>query len=544
MFSSILNAITSRVNARFIMILFFPSLIFWGGLAAIFGTDTGLTVLLGQWRALDTGIQWLLIVIALAWVTFFAFLLSNQLVWLTKQFEGYWDWIPKLGEWMMNKRKEYYKQVLKNIDLKKDYEQIYYKYPFPNEPEELMPTRFGNIMKNAERYSWQRYDLEAVLLWPHIFSIMDETQLQPINNARSSLDFMVIISSLSALFAFISGAFLLIVEGPCWLFFICFLGGLMVAWMAHASALEAAINYGQLIKSTFDLYKGKLWGQLGYKKPGSLEEERKSWRRLYELIYKGEVGQSEPGEIDPLKYTAVIDAGGGTVQIKKETEKTDNKYDGNQDNSDDQTENKKEPKDVPDKQKRLLNFTIFVIATLGSLWLFDSNTTTQRIYVPAHDLPAYHLIQEGDLTDIDILKADLHPKGLTEKDALINRYTVEAIAAEKTIIPSQIISPPTLDLVTDTVAVAISTTSAMTYNGKLSPGMVVSIWSVPLGDSQEGAKAGILLPRVLVLDVMQTEGKDDSIDQAYIVVLAVPSASQEEILRTDIAGTLALSLVP
>lgn len=290
MFSNVLNEITSRLNNRLILTLFFPSLIFWGGLLTIYATVTGLTALLTQWIAQESGIQWLQIIIFLAWATFFAYLLSNQLVWLTKQFEGYWDWLPILGKWLKKIRIEYYQKVLRKIYDQDDYERIYFTFPFPNEPNEVMPTRFGNIIKNSELYSYHRYDMDAVLLWPRIFAVLPETYVKTIDDAKGSLDFMLIVSCLSALFAFITGIYLIIVQGAWWLFLLCFLGGMTIAWLAYESALEAAITYGQLIKSTFDLYKGELWKQLGYEQPKSLDEERDSWRSLYELIYKGEAG--------------------------------------------------------------------------------------------------------------------------------------------------------------------------------------------------------------------------------------------------------------
>jgi hypothetical protein len=292
MFTNVLNEITSRLDARFILTRFFPSLVFWGGLAIIYATDTGLDPLLAQWQAQDAAIQWTQIIIALAWVTFFAYLLSNQLVWLTKQFEGYWDWIPLIGKWLKKTRKKHYQEVLGSIDLKVDYERIYYAFPFPDEPEEVMPTRLGNIMKNAERYSYQRYDMDAVLLWPRLYAVLPDNFLKTIDEAKASLDFMLVVSGLSALSAFITGVYLLI-QGTWWLFLLCFFGGLLVAWLAYKSALEAAITYGQLIKSAFDLYKGELWKQLGYQQSKSLAEERLSWRSLYELVYKGETSDTE-----------------------------------------------------------------------------------------------------------------------------------------------------------------------------------------------------------------------------------------------------------
>lgn len=293
MFTNVLNEVTGRLDSRFILTLFFPSLLFWGGLTAVYAADKGLVTLITQWRAQDAGVQLIQIIIALAWVTFFAYLLSNQLVWLTKQFEGYWDWIPLIGKRLMETRRKHYQRVLAGIDPTTNFERIYYAFPFPDEPEEVMPTRLGNILKNSERYSYQRYDMDAVLLWPRLYAVLPESFVKSLGGAKASLDFMLVMSSLSVLFALIAGIYLLVAQGMWWLFLLCFFGGLVLARLAYKSTLEAAINYGQLIKSAFDLYKGELRKQLGYEQPKSLVEERDFWRNLYELVYRGEAGNPE-----------------------------------------------------------------------------------------------------------------------------------------------------------------------------------------------------------------------------------------------------------
>lgn len=302
MFTNVLNEVTNRLDSRFILTLFFPSLLFWGSLAIIFANEQGLTSMLTQYRAQDSGVQLMQIIIALSWVIFFAYLLSNQLVWITKQFEGYWQWIPLIGKPLRAIRINHYQNVLAGIDPLVDFESIYYRFPFPDEPEEVMPTRLGNIMKNSERYSYQRYDVDSVLVWPRLYAVLPESFVKTLEGAKTSLDFMLVFSTLSILFGFAAGLFVLISQGDWWLFLLCFVGGFVVAWLAYRSALEAAITYGQLIKSAFDLYRGALIKQMGFKQPKSLEKERDFWKLHYELMYKG--GTDKP---DLLVYEGADD---------------------------------------------------------------------------------------------------------------------------------------------------------------------------------------------------------------------------------------------
>lgn len=303
MFANVLNQITGRLDSRFILTLFFPSLLFWGGLTAVYFAPTGLETAVTQWRVQNTDLQIIQIIMALAWVTFFAYLLGNQLVWLTKLFEGYWGWFPVLGSRLANRRRLHYQQELKWLSDNGQYEPIYYGFPFPDEPEEVMPTRLGNILKNAEQYSYKRYDIDAVLLWPRLYAVLPENFMKSFEGAKASLDFMLVVSGLSFLFAFITGIYLLIIQSAWWLFLLCFLGGLVLARLAYQSTLEAAITYGQLIKSAFDLYKGVLCKQLGYEQQKSLAEEREFWRNLYDLVHRGEAGNPEALRYSGAKET-------------------------------------------------------------------------------------------------------------------------------------------------------------------------------------------------------------------------------------------------
>ncbi|MCA9936795.1 MAG: hypothetical protein KC415_22825 [Anaerolineales bacterium] len=300
MFANVLNQITGKLDSRFILTLFFPSLIFWGGLTVVYFAHSGLETAVTTWRAQNADIQIIQIIMALAWVTFFAYLLGNQLTWLTKQFEGYWNWFPLLGKRLAKLRQKHYQRVLAWLDENGRYEAIYYGFPFPNEPEAVMPTRLGNILKNSEQYPFKRYDADAVLLWPRLYAVLPDGFSKTLEAAKASLDFMLVVSCLSGLFAFMSGIYLLAVQSVWWLFLLCFLGGLVVAWLAYNGALEAAITYGQLIKSAFDLYKDDLCKHLGYELPKSLVEERAFWGNVYDLIYRGEVAY--PGA---LRYAGI-----------------------------------------------------------------------------------------------------------------------------------------------------------------------------------------------------------------------------------------------
>jgi hypothetical protein len=149
-----------------------------------------------------------------------------------------------------------------------------------------MPTRLGNMLKNAELYPKDRYKIDAVLIWPRLYNLFPERFVQTIAGARSALDFMLVLSALGGAFALLSGCYLLIVGATWWLFLICFWGGLLFAWLAYQGALGSALLYAQQIKIGFDLYRNELLKQMRLPLPATPDEEETWWYEIGQFLYR------------------------------------------------------------------------------------------------------------------------------------------------------------------------------------------------------------------------------------------------------------------
>lgn len=165
------------------------------------------------------------------------------------------------------------------------YESIYFYYPKLSDARQVMPTRLGNILKNSELYPYYHYHIDAVLIWPRLYNLLPETFLQTIAQAKSSLDFDLVISALSGVFGLFSGGYLLIVKAPGWLFLLCFWGGLLVAYLAYESALSSALLYAQQIKAAYDLYRNELLKQMRLPLPQTYLEELEQWEAICRFLY-------------------------------------------------------------------------------------------------------------------------------------------------------------------------------------------------------------------------------------------------------------------
>ncbi len=120
-----------------------------------------------------------------------------------------------------------------------------------------------------------RYDIDAVLIWPRLYNLLPERIITSIADAHGDLDFMLVISSLMGVFAIFGTGSLLIIGAPIWLILVCLLGGLLVSWLAYKGSLGYAIIYAQQIKSTFDLYRNELLRQMHLPLPANPNGGRK-----------------------------------------------------------------------------------------------------------------------------------------------------------------------------------------------------------------------------------------------------------------------------
>lgn len=277
MFSSVLQEATGLVDRQFLKNLFFPSLIFWGLLIAIgVAGERNLSQVSAEWEAQATFVTLLQIIGFVAWVMFFSGVLSSQLTRILRFYEGYWTF--PFSSRLKAAGQKWHQAQLAAIaeDTDRDQERYLY-YPPKTRPHEVMPTRLGNILKNAELYPRMRYGIDAVLVWPRLYNVLPDRFVQLFLEARSGLDFMLVLTTLSGAFAVLSGLYLLIVGATWWLFLVCFLGGLLVARLAYQGALGSAVAYAEQIKVAFDLYRNELLKQMRLPLPSTPEEEKSQW---------------------------------------------------------------------------------------------------------------------------------------------------------------------------------------------------------------------------------------------------------------------------
>jgi hypothetical protein len=324
MFGSILSDFKSYVDPRYLISIFLPCLAFSTIFIALVAYSLNLEEIYDAWNALPIDIQAFIVVFYLSFIYLLSFILSASLGKIIRIYEGYWDErLPLVGKWK-DKRKLFYQNKLTNMgkgihninDLtaleikdhkteknisnhkgnllkyERDESEIfqvrYTDYPPFTRCESVMPTKFGNVIKSWELYPQLHYNMSTALLWPRLYPLLKETD--PITrlliDARVKMESMVAISVLGAVFA-LAGFLYFVLIKPFFIFFLLtFCGGLIIWWLAYYMSIESARVYGELVKSTFDVYRRILADALKLPPCLSLDEERKQWQMVNAFFYR------------------------------------------------------------------------------------------------------------------------------------------------------------------------------------------------------------------------------------------------------------------
>lgn len=149
---------------------------------------------------------------------------------------------------------------------------------YPHDPDWILPTAFGNRYRAIETYSQAVYGLDAIPVWGRLQAVIPAEFQEIINDARAQLDFAVNLK-----FAGIIGLALFIglAANFQWIASLWIPLALVAATVGgHILSFSALDQYGQIVKSAFDLYRGDLADRLGLELPRNPEAEQAMWNDI------------------------------------------------------------------------------------------------------------------------------------------------------------------------------------------------------------------------------------------------------------------------
>ncbi len=215
--------------------------------------------------------------------------------------EGYGTNNPlKLFSWMEKRR---YQKVLKEVEKlddefrecinsKKEFPpesrvrrntlMIQLAEEFPDKEEYLLPTPFGNVIRSFQIYPRYMYGLEAIDGWNRLLAVMPKDYLEFINTARARVDFWVNLGVVFMLLQieYIVLAFMTSTPLQWWIVLLF----IALGTLAPLRATSAAREWGDFVKSAFDVYRFKLLESLGINLPKDRDEEKVMWKKYSQAI--------------------------------------------------------------------------------------------------------------------------------------------------------------------------------------------------------------------------------------------------------------------
>jgi hypothetical protein len=212
---------------------------------------------------------------------------------------------------------------IESLRTKRDDVTVTYDQRYPPYESMILPTRLGNILRAAEIYPRTRWGIDPVPIWPRLIYAAStaekgESYLTKVDFSNDQCSFLLNSSLLSGVFAVIALVasiyqyFLLALKNlgyPKFLYFIPIdsqtevyiqraiiylvvtLLSLIVAWYFYNASLWNVSQYGNLIRSTFDLFRFNLLESLHLPFPqdNSDDDEVLLWRKVSELITVGKI---------------------------------------------------------------------------------------------------------------------------------------------------------------------------------------------------------------------------------------------------------------
>jgi hypothetical protein len=154
---------------------------------------------------------------------------------------------------------------------------------FPPDGDNCAPTILGNVMASLEAYPSQRYGIDAVYMWPRLLPVLNEEKYAVfVEREKEGFDFFLNLSVLSGFLAVECALLRLLWEWPP-LTLIALLSG-CIAFAFYQAAVRCARNWGEAIKTAFDLYRYPLAERLALKPFESAGDELKHWWGLSRFI--------------------------------------------------------------------------------------------------------------------------------------------------------------------------------------------------------------------------------------------------------------------
>ena len=290
MLPKFLESLGENISKEWLSKVLLPAMVFWLGGALALGSKFGWASVQPLIGKDPTNFPLTELISGLLIIATSATIVQRIELNVLRLLEGYWHpWLNLVRRWRVRSQEVHFsKGKQRRQELLDRYDSLtpeeldefvrldWQRKQTPKQSNPLMPTRLGNILRAAERRPLEKYELEVVVCFPRLWLLLPNEVKAELTEARAQLNAMVRV----------------------WIWSVLFLGwgvwawwaipvGVISAWLAYDWMLDAAVIYGDLLESTFDLYRTLLYKSLRWKLPKNPTEERKLGKGLTDYLWRG-----------------------------------------------------------------------------------------------------------------------------------------------------------------------------------------------------------------------------------------------------------------
>jgi hypothetical protein len=195
--------------------------------------------------------------------------------------EGYWGTSVPARKARAARIRRYRQRVMALADKEPDDDEASRLLDlYPHDPERIMPTRLGNVLRRYESLAGRQYELNALVVLPHMALAAQPEDVRYLDDQRTQLDLAVRMCFTAMLATVVSAAILW--RDDQWFLLAVIPGG--VAYLSYLGAVVSAREYGVAMEVLIDMNRFAFYERLHLPMPSNVTGERDTNKQLMRLL--------------------------------------------------------------------------------------------------------------------------------------------------------------------------------------------------------------------------------------------------------------------
>lgn len=285
MIDEFVQHITGLFPRRFVFNALLPTVVFGSASAAVaIVSFSSFSAASTKWSSLDLASQALVVLAYLAVMWFVSAAVASQWRGIVRLYEGYplkriFKGRAPGRRWHEVRMEELDEETGQGV-------RRYYRYPQGEDERNLMPTRLGNVLLAAESYPRDRYRIDPIIFWPRLYPLLPEQVQREHEEYIINYEFPLVVSFEAALTTLLSATMLVLTRQSPGLFLAVLLCGMALSYAFYHLSLSAAEEYGEQLRSAFDLYRDRLLD--AWPTVPDVMDEREAFRAIREFVVEAD----------------------------------------------------------------------------------------------------------------------------------------------------------------------------------------------------------------------------------------------------------------